>query len=333
MKRWRLRDPARDNNYNFTAWSHHRSPFRHFRHLLLTPVSATFQRLLFPDLLAVASVAGGLTYYNTVVAPDAAIFLSSPVPMTLTSTALGLLLVFRTNSSYQRYDTARGHLGRINNNSRALARFAAVHAATGPQRERVLNLIRLFTRVLVFHLTDDGDLNELSKCVPSEEDIKETLQAEVEGLLGKGTPLSRSVLGAGNKPVKVLQLMTAAIHDMGLDPVIESRANDRITELEAALGGSERLLLTPIPTSYTRHTSRFLSFWTSCLPFALWPYFGAEGTVAASLAIAFTMLGIEDIGVTVEEPFDLLPMWRLVDAVDAACNLAEGVEGEMTASL
>ena len=84
------------------------------------------------------------------------------------------------------------------------------------------------------------------------------------------------MLGAGNKPVKVLQLMTAAIHDMGLDPVIESRANDRITELEAALGGSERLLLTPIPTSYTRHTSRFLSFWTSCLPFALWPYFGAE---------------------------------------------------------
>jgi predicted membrane chloride channel (bestrophin family) len=36
------------------------------------------------------------------------------------------------------------------------------------------------------------------------------------------------------------------------------RLEEHVLALEKALGGCERILRTPVPTSYTRHTSRFL---------------------------------------------------------------------------
>ncbi|KAJ9529976.1 hypothetical protein QJQ45_023240, partial [Haematococcus lacustris] len=44
-----------------------------------------------------------------------------------------------------------------------------------------------------------------------------------------------------------------------------------ISELCAVIGGCDRILGTPIPLSYTRHTSRSLVLWLSTLPLALWP--------------------------------------------------------------
>ena len=36
------------------------------------------------------------------------------------------------------------------------------------------------------------------------------------------------------------------------------------------MGACERILRTPIPLSYTRHTARFLMLYLTFLPFALW---------------------------------------------------------------
>jgi predicted membrane chloride channel (bestrophin family) len=36
--------------------------------------------------------------------------------------------------------------------------------------------------------------------------------------------------------------------------------NDQLMEMDRVLGGCERLLTTPIPVSYTRHTTRSLIF-------------------------------------------------------------------------
>ena len=44
-------------------------------------------------------------------------------PFILTSFALALLLVFRTNSSYERWWSARRHFGQMYNDARSIARF------------------------------------------------------------------------------------------------------------------------------------------------------------------------------------------------------------------
>ena len=47
--------------------------------------------------------------------------------------------------------------------------------------------------------------------------------------------------------------------------------DESITTLCSALGGCERIFKTPIPLSYTRHTSRVLVLWLTVLPFCVSP--------------------------------------------------------------
>ena len=57
-------------------------------------------------------------------------------------------------------------------------------------------------------------------------------------------------------------------------------------EMVHAASASQRLFETPIPVSYTRHTSRSLMLWLLSLPFALWTIMGTS-MVPACLVISY----------------------------------------------
>ena len=57
-------------------------------------------------------------------------------------------------------------------------------------------------------------------------------------------------------------------------------------EMVHAASASQRLFETPIPMSYTRHTSRSLMLWLLSLPFALWSIMGTS-MVPACLVISY----------------------------------------------
>ena len=57
-------------------------------------------------------------------------------------------------------------------------------------------------------------------------------------------------------------------------------------EMVHAASAAQRLFETPIPVSYTRHTSRSLMLWLLTLPFALWPIMGLS-MVPACLFISY----------------------------------------------
>jgi hypothetical protein len=75
-----------------------------------------------------------------------------------------------------------------------------------------------------------------------------------------------------------------------------------VGELVNCLGMAERILLTPVPASYSRHTSRFLSLYTLSLPFVLVHQLELL-TVPAIAAICWGLFSIEEIGHLIEEPF------------------------------
>jgi len=75
------------------------------------------------------------------------------------------------------------------------------------------------------------------------------------------------------------------------------------------------LLRTPIPLSYTRHTCRFLLVWLFVLPFTMVQTLG-WGVVPATGLISMLLLGIEEIGVQIEEPFGIL-------SLESICTRAE----------
>lgn len=79
----------------------------------------------------------------------------------------------------------------------------------------------------------------------------------------------------------------------------------------------QKLLRTPIPLSYTRHTSRACLMWCAYIPLTLYAEMGFIGSAISSAFITFLFLGIDDIGVNVEDPCRLLPL-------DEICAMIQG---------
>jgi len=103
-----------------------------------------------------------------------------------------------------------------------------------------------------------------------------------------------------------------------------------LARLESVVADCERILKTPIPLSYTRHTSRFLISYLTFLPLALWEE-TSWGVVPISGIVAFFLLGIDEIGVQIEEPFSIMPLDRYCqtiqdDAASASINCAVAIE-------
>ena len=59
---------------------------------------------------------------------------------------------------------------------------------------------------------------------------------------------------------------------------------------------------TPVPLSYSRHTSRFLTIWCATLPVVLVDTLGFI-TIPAVAFIGWCLFGIEEIGHLIEQPF------------------------------
>jgi putative membrane protein len=86
------------------------------------------------------------------------------------------------------------------------------------------------------------------------------------------------------------------------------------------MGGCERIHKTPLPFAYVVHLRRALIAYCFTLPFALLDQF-EWGTIAAVLLIAYTLFGIEEIGVQIEDPFGSddndLPLKDICSTIEA----------------
>jgi len=97
--------------YNHEKWVEHRSSFRHVRHLL-SSLSSRVVLSLVPPVIAFTSVAVVVASYNSAVEMHFLpgffpVLRTSSLPYQLTAPALALLLVFRTEASYSRFEDGK----------------------------------------------------------------------------------------------------------------------------------------------------------------------------------------------------------------------------------
>eukprot|EP00941_MAST-03F_sp_MAST-3F-sp1_P003868 g3868.t1 len=360
IKRPSRSDPAREWNFTHERWEIHRSPWRHLRHIGSITNSAAFQRLVFPDLFLVGSSAVAVSYWNSHIVPAGVkvatasnetaslidwshLEVSLPtLPFTVCSVAMGLLVTFRTNAAYDRYCEARVLWGEIINSSRDLLRQTLgwippkSSEETVDHRARIFKLIQIFPVCLNFHLTTNGGFH-------MEEDSMETNQEnfekELRNIYGDAYEFdvdASRILSSAKKqsaPLVTLLLMSDTLNEANSKDEINANLlkemDMQLKRLNMALGACERILKTPIPTSYTRHTSRFLATWCNLLPLALWPIVGV-GSIPAAVLISFAFYGIEDIGVQIEEPFDVLPLRQYCQAIQTSAQALHECREEMT---
>merc|ERR1711990_1363838 len=110
----------------------------------------------------------------------------------------------------------------------------------------------------------------------------------------------------------------------GMNQQDRARFDTTLSVLCDDVGACERIFKSPIPLVYTRHTSRFVGVWLALIPIALWgvdPSWNHLASIPASVLIGFFLLGIEELGLQIEEPFGVLPMEAFCDgSILAALN-------------
>lgn len=104
----------------------------------------------------------------------------------------------------------------------------------------------------------------------------------------------------------------------------KNEINKNLSIFEDTLGGSERLLSSPVPLFYSRHTARFLGVWLALLPLGLYSQFGNSWNhvmmIPATAFISVCLFGIEELATQLEEPFTILPMQGFCDKIGINCD-------------
>jgi len=243
------------------------------------------------------------------------------------TTAVGLLAGFRLNASYGRYDEGRKFWGEINNSSRDLAGNAMMWLETKEQKDRMIHLIKAFPVALHWHLNHKGGHYHISKHSPTfkeqkyaefYEEMKDVFDDDINN--PDFIYICENYLKGTHLPLRISSTMRAIIADNVSDPIYNREMDEQVQRLVGCLGMAERVLRTPIPVCFTRHTSRLFFFWSNLLPFALYPALGPLLTTPASLLVTYSIVGIEDIGVQLEEPFNILPLRQYSEGISDGCN-------------
>ena len=257
-------------------------PYRWTSHLLDVKGSMVREILGRVSLCAVWAVAvvtvektyGGMTLSSTT--------------HTLVGVAIGLLLVFRTNASYDRFWEGRKMWGSIINESRNLGRGARAYLAPNAPdlAEQVALWTAAFPRAAMHYLRDGSGLGPAAERLPV---------GEVD-----------AALGATNVPVHVATRITERLveaRDRGVISDYVLMALDQNPQLLIDyLGACERIRKTPLPFVYVVHVRRALFLYCYTLPFALVSLYGWT-TILVVFLVSYMFFGIEEIGVEIENPF------------------------------
>lgn len=287
--------------YGATDWRKHRSTKRYFRALSTSLLSGVLRGIIL-ELLFITTVASVVVGLSAAGIANLAI---PALPLTLTAPALGLLITFRTNQAYDRWWEARKIWGAVINKTRDMTRQA--HWFKDIDRARRFSALGVaFGFALNAHCLQ-GTLPNPKDHIGKFKTVDEKLEDELTTLIGSKNTLE--VLASPHRPVEVCRLLTRCLAEEGLTPQMEARVDETIATFSDFGGMCDRLQKTPMPLVYTRHTARFLMSWLCFVPSALLSIgLGPLQIVAATFAISTLMLGIDEMGIQVEEPFSVLPM-------------------------
>jgi ion channel-forming bestrophin family protein len=198
------------------------------------------------------------------------------------SLVLGWLLVFRTNTAYNRWWEARTLWGALVNASRNLSlKLVQLGELAPSERELCNRLIVAFPIALRCHLRSEID----TKLPPSAKQL---------------------IRSAKHAPLALAQQLYAVVGHAKRDGRIdgeELRVFDaELLRLMDVCGGCERILKTRIVRSYRVFARQCVLLFLATLPWGVARDFGMWGVLITFIS-AYFMLGLETVAEHVEEPF------------------------------
>jgi putative membrane protein len=200
----------------------------------------------------------------------------TPLAHTLIGAALGLLLVFRTNASYDRYWEGRKKLGMIVNRCRDLARQFASWVPDESDRDELRRHVVAMAALINQTLRRERDMAQLGERLT--EDERRALE-----------PVGpRHTLAAHWISSRLTRLAAASV----LSEHRLQSMDANLTQIIDELGGAERIMKTPVPFAYAQHIKMFTVLFCFTVPFVMTDALGWYTPIAAAL-LGFALFGID----------------------------------------
>lgn len=205
----------------------------------------------------------------------------------LVGIVLGLFLVFRTNTAYDRWWEGRKHWGLLVNNTRNLAHKLNAFLAR----------------------SDADNRNWFSKMIPNfVYSTKEHLRkgVKMDELESADDEFVNRLKGVKHIPNRLSSMMYERVNDLYKDNKLSGDqlyiVDKELKQFSDILGACERIKNTPIPYSYTMYIKKFIFIYILTLPFGF-VTIAEYMTVPIVILISYVLLSVELIAEEIEDPF------------------------------
>ncbi|MBK6521980.1 MAG: hypothetical protein KBG47_08380 [Bacteroidia bacterium] len=265
--------------------------------------SDTFRKLI-PSMLALG-VFSGLVVTADIYLYDWS-FKNSSIVHSILGFALSMLLVFRTNTAYERWWEGRKAWGDAVNNSRNFILKINAFVKNATSKKELASLIINYNYILKNHLRAK-EATYVAPHLPKE--------------------LLDELSTASHKPNVVAKHLYAKINSLFLNKEIGDTQllllNDEARSFTNICGICERIKNTPIPYSYNLFLKKIIFLYVFTIPFMFGPDF-RYATIAVSMAILYVFASIELIAEEIEDPFgeddNDLPLDDICDRIETNLN-------------
>lgn len=259
----------------------------------------TFRQLI-PLMIAVSVYSGIITYLelHTFLNTDAReLTRSISTVFSILGFTLSLMLVFRTNSAYDRWWEGRKLWGDLTNSSRILANhvLGILPHEKRDIKARIAALMASFGYALRFHLkgekmTSSHLLNELDDVY-----LKQFIHKIEE---------------AQHQPLVIYKELVQLFYQLKSEGLISDQdmyiIKSDLNKLMEVCGACERIKTTPIPFSYSAFLKKFIFFYVMLFPL-IYAMHMSYFIIPVTVFILYVLSSIELIAEEIENPFDDAP--------------------------
>ena len=220
---------------------------------------------------------------------------------------LSLLLVFRTNTAYDRWWEGRKLWGKLVNDSR---NFVIKINSILPEndvknRTQIAKYLRFFPYFLASHLSKESTRLVL------DEDFSD-LQKELQH----------------HPPAELVFLLTKKLYQLKKENKISDTEmlflDTQLSGFLDVCGGCERIKNTPIPYSYSSFIKKFIIFYVMALPVANVVNLGGF-MIPITMFVYYVLMSLELIAEEIEDPFNNdendIPMKAISQNIERSINL------------
>ena len=259
------------------------NPKNWFQLIFALHKSDTF-RILWKELIYICVFTIGIAYVHITYFPEATYLTNLIAVYSLVGFVISLLLVFRTNTAYDRWWEGRRKWGEMVNDSRNLAVKISTLQFSESDADFFRRMISNFAFATKEHLRRKVNLAELELSVEELKIIRKKKHV----------------------PVEIIHLMFKRLkrvkQEDKLSEIEYLAINDNLDSLMDSLGACERILNTPIPFSYSLFLKKFIFIYTTTLPLAFVSTFGYFSAIIATF-VFYIMVSMEVLAEEIEDPF------------------------------